>query len=500
MRLKFYLCYFSAIILSSFAINYSFGYHGAKGIDVIFVSFILITISFYPLLQKYFLIPLLFLLAIYFPIGHLYGQPSVSIAASLLQTNARESFEFIKSIPSHYYALPLVLAISFLLLSRFTWHVNATSRIKNIYLAFLAIFIIVLCLTGKLPKIKAINFFTSIVQSFESYSEQMEQLKNSNISAEWSIKHNDKNDLNIVLIIGESMRTDYMSVFGYPLPTTPFLDDVNGTFYRNYISTAPNTFLSLPRTLALSSGSNVNLSYNIVSLASQAGFETFWFSNQGLLGQFDMPTSRVAVYSKHQIFLKKGHYDHSNTNDEALLPYLKKALGSTTQANNFIVLHTMGSHSEFSDRLNGEKPYFSYSDKELSDYISTYRKTDRFIKLTYLALLQEKKPFKLIYFSDHGLSRLENDDGLYLRHAGHTKQNYHVPLLVLSDSATDKKYIDTPKSAYDFISFFAHEAGIKIIAPQIHDWEKDINDIKVFDGVNMISYNKLANDPAVQLK
>ncbi|BFO11432.1 hypothetical protein GGER_39420 [Serratia rubidaea] len=53
------------------------------------------------------------------------------------------------------------------------------------------------------------------------------------------------------------MRRDYMSLFGYPLPTTPFLDQVNGDFYSNYISTAANTFESLPRTLALSQGNRL---------------------------------------------------------------------------------------------------------------------------------------------------------------------------------------------------------------------------------------------------
>ena len=41
---------------------------------------------------------------------------------------------------------------------------------------------------------------------------------------------------NYVLVIGESLRQDYMSVYGYPLKTTPFLDDVNGVFIDAYYS------------------------------------------------------------------------------------------------------------------------------------------------------------------------------------------------------------------------------------------------------------------------
>lgn len=69
-----------------------------------------------------------------------------------------------------------------------------------------------------------------------------------------------------------------MSLFGYPLQTTPFLDSVNGQFYSNYISTAPNTFESLPGTLALSDSENTTTANNVVTLAKAAGMKTHWLS------------------------------------------------------------------------------------------------------------------------------------------------------------------------------------------------------------------------------
>lgn len=84
-----------------------------------------------------------------------------------------------------------------------------------------------------------------------------------------------------------------MSLFGYPVSTTPFLDNAKGRFYSNYISTAPNTFESLPRTLALSNGHSIALGDNIITLAKAAGLNTHWLSNQGLFGQFDTPVGFV---------------------------------------------------------------------------------------------------------------------------------------------------------------------------------------------------------------
>lgn len=496
---KKYSGYLIAIIFSSFVINYSFGYHGAKGIDIVFTSLCLIVFSFYPPLQKTILHPLLVLLAFYFPVGYLYGQPSLSITASLLQTNHLETFEFIKSVPLFCYALPLLVVASYFALRRYTYTTNIPTKVKFLFVFLTVIFIISLGITGKLTKIKAVDFVASIANSFNAYSKQINQLKSGNTNAQWGIiPNNTKSPTNVVLIIGESMRKDYMSAFGYPLPTTPFLNKANGIFYRNYISTAPNTFLSLPRTLALSSGVNVDISHNIINLAKQAGYETFWLSNQGFLGDFDLPTSKLATYSDHQIFLKKGDFESLNTDDYSLLPYFKKALNSSN-GRKFIALHIMGSHPQFVDRLNGEKPFFNYSNKDISDYISTYRKTDNFIKLVYETLQSESTPFTLIYFSDHGLSERKIDGELYLRHGDKVKENYNVPLIVLSDTLSNKKHINSPKSAFNFISFFAEELGVKVVAPKIKDWNDTNEKIEVFNGQSMIEYKSLNDEQAERL-
>jgi glucan phosphoethanolaminetransferase (alkaline phosphatase superfamily) len=494
--IKKYSGYILAIIFTSFVINYSLGYHGAKGIDIFFVALVLITISFFPKAQKIILPIILILLAIYFPVGYLYGQPSLSITASLLQTNKTESLEFIKSIPPVCYALPLLVLASFILLTKFPLPIHTTHRSKVTSLLVFLIFSSILEINGKLSKIKIIDYVASINKSFNAYSKQIEQLHKGNINAKWDIElRGGDTPENVVLIIGESMRTDYMSAFGYPLPTTPFLSDVKGTFYRNYVSTAPNTFLSLPRTLALSTGDNVDISYNIVNLAKQAGFETFWLSNQGFLGDFDLPTSKLATYSDHQIFLKKGDFESLNTDDNSLLPYFKKALNSSSERK-FITLHIMGSHPQFIDRLNGSTPFFTFPNKDISNYISTYRKTDDFIKSVYKSLKVERKPFTLIYFSDHGLSERKIDGEFYLRHGSDKKENYNIPLVILSNNDSKRQYINSYKSAYNFISLFSKILGAKITFPKVQNWDDDKKPVQVFNGKSMIEYGELGNEPA----
>lgn len=99
------------------------------------------------------------------------------------------------------------------------------------------------------------GFFSSLVTSYQSYNQQMADINTSTLAhPNWIVDAGNSNQANYVIVVGESMRRDYMSLFGYPTQTTPFLDQVKGTFYSDYISTAPNTFESLPRTLALSDG------------------------------------------------------------------------------------------------------------------------------------------------------------------------------------------------------------------------------------------------------
>lgn len=136
---------------------------------------------------------------------------------------------------------------------------------------------------------------------------------------------------NIIVIIGESVAANYLSLYGYPHNNTPWLKNAPGVFFDNYISTAPNTFLSLPRTLAMSDGVNINVSNNVVALANRAGYDTYWISNQGFVGEYDTPVTVIAMRAKHRIFLKKGDYDSRQIDDFSVLPLIPDHIKEKTE-------------------------------------------------------------------------------------------------------------------------------------------------------------------------
>lgn len=104
--------------------------------------------------------------------------------------------------------------------------------------------------------------------------------------------------------------------------------------------------LSLTNTLARSRGNAAELNNNIVTLASRAGFETWWISNQGRKGHFDSPVALIGESADHPYFTKSASSDDwAYSPDEQLLPQLDAAL-KQRDGKKFIVLHLMGSHPQ----------------------------------------------------------------------------------------------------------------------------------------------------------
>lgn len=93
-----------------------------------------------------------------------------------------------------------------------------------------------------------------------------------------------------VLIVGESVRVDNMSLYGYTRSTTPQVEAQRKQIklFNQAISGAPYTALSVPLSLTADSVLSHdihNYPDNIINMANQAGFQTFWLSSQSAFRQ-----------------------------------------------------------------------------------------------------------------------------------------------------------------------------------------------------------------------
>ncbi len=78
----------------------------------------------------------------------------------------------------------------------------------------------------------------------------------------------------IVIVTSESVRRNYMTAYGYPVPTTPWLNMAPGLFIDGYNSTASSTEPSLSRTLIYDYEQPPDSDNNVVALAAKAGYST----------------------------------------------------------------------------------------------------------------------------------------------------------------------------------------------------------------------------------
>lgn len=317
--------------------------------------------------------------------------------------------------------------------------------------------------------ITIIGFYTDLSFAPKIYLEKRDELLEfSQKPSTWQIQSVNPKYKNYVIIIGESVRSDYMNLYGFELENTPFLSTANGLFIDGYISTAEITMASIPATLSLNNQPN----NNIISLAKQAGFSTSWLSNQGMLGFFSATISSFAMRSDYVYFTQRGDWQKSaaGIKDEKLLPELKKVLQTNTNSPRLIVLHLMGSHSDFCKRLNNGI-LFDYKTKPLSCYVSTIKQTDQLISDVITLLKDNQESYSLIYFSDHGLKHIGYKNEQTLTHGGDTYESFTVPFAKISSDDTERKIIKTQRSAFNFLKGFSQWTGITTEEIPIYNYD-----------------------------
>jgi glucan phosphoethanolaminetransferase (alkaline phosphatase superfamily) len=244
-------------------------------------------------------------------------------------------------------------------------------------------------------------------------------------------------DRNIILVIGESLRSDRMSLFGYDKPTTPLLDSIaitepfthkvvlaGGTMTRTVFAVLLNRlkYPGVGRQL-------VGFTNNLFKLARENGFTTHFISKHSysqleivdnLLSKQSIdnyiPSGEIA-----QILGEKTYFDGD---------LLKMLARIDLNKPNFIILHQRGSHS------SSVKLYPEEFQKFEGYYDNSVLYTDYVISGIYDYLKSNSpKETYLIFTSDHGemLGEVKGKKG----HGWFEKEVYNVPYLYFAINTTD---------------------------------------------------------------
>lgn len=255
-----------------------------------------------------------------------------------------------------------------------------------------------------------------------------------------------------VLVVGETSRAINWQLLGGDAPTNPSLVGREGlvTFDR-VLSQSNTTHKSVPMLMSYLDASNFGDSIysakGIITAFKEAGFQTWFLSNQlrnrSFIDFFGMEADTC-------LFIRDYERGESLHSDFSLLPYFRRALRASAPRK-LIVLHTYGSHFNYADRYPENMRVFTpdypteakreYRKSLINAYDNSVLATSALLDSVITALDAAQGVSAMLYTSDHGEDIFDDDRGLFL-HASPCPSYYqiHVPMLLWVSPAFDAAY------------------------------------------------------------
>ena len=264
----------------------------------------------------------------------------------------------------------------------------------------------------------------------------------------------------VVMVIGESSRFDRWQINGYGRATNPLLSrESNLVTLPDIITSVSATRLSVPvmisRKPVMQSLKDGFAEKSFITAYQEAGFKTFWLSNQASFGKYDTPVSVFAKEADVLAYLNLGGFNNQSSHDDVLLMPLESALRDPARKK-LVVLHTMGSHWNYSQRypksfdrwqpslFGVDKPVVSdvrIRERMSNSYDSSILYTDWFLANVLLRLKTGAERSSMVYIADHGQTLY--DGSCKQAFHGHNSQfEFHVPGLVWYSDSFAARYPD----------------------------------------------------------
>ncbi len=297
---------------------------------------------------------------------------------------------------------------------------------------------------------------------------------------------------NIIVIMGESLNARYMSLFGYPKISTPYLDSIKNSpnfLYTWGYSGGVTTDISVPSFFALKREPQniaplIKPTTNLLHLAKEKGFSTHYITTQNL---FVIGGVLADFADITKVF--KGY-------DEKLIEYLKKV---DFNKSNFVILHQRNSHSPYEKYTPPAFYHFSfkglpYKEYMLHSYLNSVSYTDHIIKEVFETSDKLKECTLTFMTSDHGEMMGAKDEGGRFGHVFLGFADAKVPMIIYANKACQKDVVKRLSlqnviSHYQFAKLIAKALGYNIINPN-EDGSYYINGVGIAGEKGFIQYRK----------
>lgn len=370
----------------------------------------------------------------------------------LIESNSAEISEYLQAYFRNIYlivaflAFPLIVVIPLLI----KWNKPVSPKLIPGRLTKM------LCALAAVIVIASLILFTSLrkynlpcitLNSFLHYRLQMKRYndyKYNPLGGKFSeIVHDYSNQELYVLVIGESVNRDHLSLYGYRRDTNPELKKIIDELfvYKDVICPFANTISSLTMALTYGNYENPNARYDgtITQLFNHAGFKTYWLSNQEPLGLNETFVTKIAKSCTYSNFQNAINNQLKSTHDEILLKPLKNILAYKA-AKKFVIIHLLGSHVRYSERCPKDyekftgKPETKYPSenayKTINAYDNSILYTDFILSKIIEMVKSENRRSFVLYLSDHGEDVFESSDKAFHAVDFRSRYMYEIPFIL----------------------------------------------------------------------
>lgn len=378
-----------------------------------------------------------------------------SILQILLETNKNEAFEFIET----YFNLKLCLIIIFLgiiiyfFIKSYYKKINISEKIfKSNIIKFILIIYPIVKLFGINSDLEIFNIerlYTSTkfsIQSIKNYQRIVSNLDKNKIE----ILENNSKIKNIVFIIGESTARNHMSLYNYDKETNPLLkqQEKQGNLYKftDTISPHSTTILTLQKLLTFYNYEKSGEWYeynNIVDIMKEAGYKTYWFSNQEAFGAFGNAGNVAAtIGNRCDVTVFNSLMDHADSYDEKIVDTAQKYI-ENDDSKKFIVYHILGAHNTYKNRYPKSFEKFKTDIHKIGEYDNAILYNDYVIN-KIISDFKDKEAI-IIYVPDHGEEVYD-----FRNFVGHSNDNVsrymvEIPFLIYMSDNFKEKYPEIVK-------------------------------------------------------
>jgi len=372
--------------------------------------------------------------------GHML---SANILLTLFQTNYDEVVSYLVEQNVALWAVSVLAII--LIVGGLVYFVGKIGKsrasLKIFALNVIFLLYVVIDIFPKLSSSFVINMIVRVSDTLKEYKEYNNVSKNRQErinGLKEVLQYDDTPQLHVV-VMGESTNREHLSAFGYNRPTTPWLDKLienkqNVVLFDKAYSNNIQTVMAVQFSLTSQNqydNSALTDAYSATEVATAAGYDTYWISNQMHYSAYDTPISTIAGGAEHQVFINDfwGNKLLTEYYDDKLVEYFPK---SPANGKTFVIFHLMGCHNVYSDRYPSEYAVFKDGeDERINSYDNCVRFNDHVLSLLYEKAAENPNFMSFTFLSDHGE---DPDHGLTHDYSKFTWPMAHIPFFsVLSE-------------------------------------------------------------------